>query len=280
CEFRARCWRQAVEQDELTLIRGIKEKEVRRLARKGILTLGQLAHTFRPRRKGRKARQPPSTKRQHALHAMAIRDRRVYVLGTPSVPDAPARVDLDVEGKADDGPFVYLIGALVVRGAAEEHLSFWADAEDEEQLAFERFLAEVAHLGPSVVFCYGSYEREFLRRMRKTAKDPEAVDRVLGSLVNVLSLVYGHFYFPCHSNGLKDVGGLLGCSWREPEASGLQSLVWRANWEATGDGRWKQTLIGYNQEDCSALRKVTDFVRAAAQEGAVPQNGEGPPVVR
>src|SRR5262249_34554395 len=52
------------------------------------------------------------------------------------------------------------------------------------------------------------------------------------------------------------------------------------NWEATGDGRWKQTLIGYNQEDCSALRKVTDFVRAAAQEGAVPQNGEGPPVVR
>ncbi len=29
-------------------------------------------------------------------------------------------------------------------------------------------------------------------------------------MVNVLSVVYAHLYFPCHSNGLKDVAGCLG----------------------------------------------------------------------
>jgi hypothetical protein len=38
--------------------------------------------------------------------------------------------------------------------------------------------------------------------MRKRAKSKKApVDRVLNSLVNVLSLVYAHFYFPTYSNG-------------------------------------------------------------------------------
>jgi hypothetical protein len=43
--------------------------------------------------------------------------------------------------------------------------------------------------------------------MRKRAKEKAPVDRVLKSLVNVLSLVYAHFYFPTYSNGLKEVGG-------------------------------------------------------------------------
>ena len=40
--------------------------------------------------------------------------------------------------------------------------------------------------------------------------------------------IYAHVYFPVYSNGLKDVAGYLGFSWTEPDASGLQSLVWRA----------------------------------------------------
>src|SRR5262249_61121552 len=94
----------------------------------------RLPHPAGPRRKGKKA-QPRTTKRQHALHAMAIRDRRVYVLGTPAVPDAPAHIYLDVEGKSDES-FVYLIGMLVVREGREERHSFLADGKDEGQALF------------------------------------------------------------------------------------------------------------------------------------------------
>ena len=69
------------------------------------------------------------------------------------------------------------------------------------------------------------------------------MDRVLKALVNPLSLIYSHIYFPTYSNGLKDVGACLGCSWTEPDSSGVQSLVWRGRWEATHSEKWKQKLI-------------------------------------
>jgi hypothetical protein len=83
---------------------------------------------------------------------------------------------------------------------------------------------------------------------------------------------------------LKDVGALLGCTWTEPAASGLQSLVWRARWEATREEHWKKTLLDYNQEDCTALRKITDFIaEAVARADPLTANAlpaGGPPVVR
>ena len=68
CEFRQHCHHQGVQEDTISLLRGMKEKEIKRHARKGILTVTQLAHTFRPRRKGKRA--PPSANRHsHALQA-------------------------------------------------------------------------------------------------------------------------------------------------------------------------------------------------------------------
>jgi predicted RecB family nuclease len=283
CEFRQRCHEQAVREDNLSLLRGLGDKEIKGYARKGLLTLTQLAHTFRPRRKGKRAA-PRSSHRYHALQALAVRDKRVYVLGTPEVRDAPVRVYLDIEGLPDES-FVYLIGIVIVAGGSETRHSFWADDKRQEQDIFERFLAEVGRHDDFVVFCYGSYERAFLKRMRKSAKRKGPVDRVLGSLVNVLSLVYAHVYFPCYSNGLKDVAGCLGCSWSDPDASGVQSLVWRARWEAGHAEGWKQKLLAYNLEDCAALKRVTELVYAlhpgpGPRGGARPTADAGPPVAR
>ena len=88
CEFRQRCHDQAVQEDNISLLRGMGEKEVKSFARKGILTVTQLAHTFRPRRRGKRA-PPKSNRRYHALQALALRDKRVYVFGTPQIPDVP-----------------------------------------------------------------------------------------------------------------------------------------------------------------------------------------------
>ncbi len=265
CEFRRRCHDQAVREDNLSLLRGLGEKEVRGYARKGILTLTQLAHTFRPRRKGKRAVRR-THHRYHALQALAIRDKRVYVFGTPAIPDAPAKIYLDIEGLPDEG-FVYLIGMTVVEGGAERHLAFWADTRDQEPEIFEQFLAEVSKHPDARLFCYGSYERTFLKRMRKAAGRKGPVDRVLAGLVNVLSVVYAHVYFPCYSNGLKDVAGCLGCSWSDPDASGLQSVVWRKRWEADHADEWKQKLVTYNREDCVALRKVAEFLAMIGTTG-------------
>ena len=88
CEFRQRCHEQAVREDSISLLRGISENEVKHFARKGLFTVTQLAHTFRPRRKGTR-KGPGSQKHHHALQAMAVRDKTVYVFGTPQLPSKP-----------------------------------------------------------------------------------------------------------------------------------------------------------------------------------------------
>jgi predicted RecB family nuclease len=281
CEFRQRCQQLAVQEDNISLLRGMKEKEVRACLRKGILTVTQLAHTFRPRRKGKRA-PPRANRHSYALQALAVRDKKVYVFGTPELPPSHVRIYLDVEGNPEEG-FNYLVGLIVVVGDQEQRYSFWADAKDQEGDIFEQFLAVVGGYDDYLVFAYGRYERAFLKRMRKRAKRKAPVDRVLRSLVNVLSLVYAHFYFPTYSNGLKEVGACLGCSWSDPDASGVQSVVWRMRWETTRDEQWKQKLITYNLEDCAALKRVAEFIHsaiAAINTSPGPHSGAGgdPPV--
>src|SRR3954447_4264266 len=79
------------------------------------------------------------------------------------------------------------------------------------------------------------------------------------------TVIYASVYFPTFSNGLKDVGRYLGCNWTDENASGLQSLVWRARWAQARDQCWKDKLLTYNAEDCAALRKVAEFVQAVGE---------------
>ena len=230
CEFRQRCHDQAVREDNLSLLRGMSEKEMKHHGRKGIFTITQLAHTFRPRRKGKRAT-PPTHRHDHALHALAIRDQRIYVLGTPQLPTCPVQIYLDIESNPEAG-FVYLIGMITVANGTETQSSFWADHKDQEVDIFEQFVAEVTRHADFLVFCYGSYERAFITRMRKVAKRKKLVDKILNALVNVLALMYSQVYFPTYSNGLKDIGRYVGCTWTDPEASGLQSIAWRIQWES------------------------------------------------
>ena len=161
---------------------------------------------------------------------------------------------------------MYLIGMIVAQGDSATTHSFWADDKEQEYRMFEEFLAKIGRFEDFQVFCYGGYERAFLMRMRKQAKRKGPVDRVLKALFNTLSLIYSHIYFPTYSNGLKDIGGYLSCSWTEPDASGIQSIVWRKKWEATKGEEWKQRLTTYNMEDCAALKRVTELVCAVTDE--------------
>jgi len=113
------------------------------------------------------------------------------------------------------------------------------------------------------VCAYGGYERAFLKRMRRNSTRKKLVDRIVGGLVNVLGIIYTDFYFPTYTNGLKEISGVLGCTWSDEHASGIQSILWRRHWETNRDEMWK-ALLTYNKEDCTALRTVTEFLQTPA----------------
>uniref|UniRef100_Q01TS6 Transposase IS66 n=1 Tax=Solibacter usitatus (strain Ellin6076) TaxID=234267 RepID=Q01TS6_SOLUE len=281
CQFRQHCHSAAVEQDSISLLGGLKQKELKRFARKGLFTLTQLAHTFRPRRKGKRSDRR-SNHRYHALQALAIRDKRVYVLGAPDLISRDVQIYLDVESNPDEG-FVYLVGMIVRDGSGETRHSFWADTKDQEREIFDQLVAVVSRYEKPAVFCYGGYERSFIQRMRRLAKRKRPIDKLLAALVNTLSIIYTHFYFPTYSNGLKEVAGWLAFRWSDPDASGLQSIAWRIRWERTHDGLSKAKLVEYNLEDCAALRTVTEFVKSACGSASAPtESGKAdalPPMV-
>jgi predicted RecB family nuclease len=276
CAFRDRCRDQAIREDNLTLLRGIGEKTMKRYARRGVLTLTQLAHTFRPRRRGKRA-DTPLKQRDHALHALAIRDKTIYVLGAPKLPTAQVSIYVDIEGDPENG-FVYLIGLIVCDGERIERHSLWANDRKGESEIFANFLEIVARYEAPRLYCYGKYERTFIERMRRQARRKKPIDAVLAALTNVLTIIYPHVYFPTYSNGLKDVAGSLGYRWTEPDASGIESIVWRKSWEKTGETAWKAKLIQYNLEDCDALRRVCVFLSEAPNCGINNQPGATPRV--
>jgi len=258
CEFRHRCHEEAMAADDLSLLSGMSAREIRKYNRKGIFTVTQLSYTFRPRKRRKRAKQQ-SQPHHPALQALAIRDKKIYVFGTPPLPHATTRIYLDMEGDPHRQS-TYLLGLIVERNGAEEWHSFWADSPGEETQLFQQFLAVVGPLEDACLYTYGSYEATFLRRMIKQSGQHERGAQILARVVNVLSLVYAHVYFPTYSNSLKDIGRYLGFDWTAPDASGLQSIVWRKKWEETGAATFKDTLTTYNLEDCAALRIVTEFL--------------------
>ena len=97
CEFRQQCHDKAVDEDSLSLLRGMGEKEIRNYNRKGIFTTTQLSCTFRPRRRGKRVKSP-SPIHYYALQALALRDSKTYVYGLPALPTPQTRIYFDVEG--------------------------------------------------------------------------------------------------------------------------------------------------------------------------------------
>jgi predicted RecB family nuclease len=260
CEFRQRCHDQAVKEDNLSLLRGMTEKEIRANNQKGIFTVNQLSYTFRYRKPPKRAKRP-SHPHYHSLQARAIRTRVVHVHGCPSLPTAEAKVYLDIEG-VPDRDFHYLIGAVIEAGGSTTHNYFWADDESEQEAAFAQLAVLLGSLTNLRVYHFGSYEVAALESMRRRLGPlyEEAIRHILANAVNVLSVVHRHVYFPTYSNSLKDIGRALGHQWTDVAASGVQSIVWRDAWERGHDPGLKEKLIRYNKEDCLAVKALCDFL--------------------
>jgi len=268
CEFHVQCHAEATAKDDLSLLRRMREKEIKKYNSRGIFTVTQLSCTFRARKRSRRSKQK-SPPHNPALQALAIRDKKIYVIGSPELPFCPTRIYFDIEGDPERR-FAYLLGMIIDRNGTEEHHSFWSDTQAEESRLFQQFLDVVAHLNEYCLYSYGSYEAAFLRRMIKESGRHDLAEKILIPSVNILSIIYSHICFPTYSTSLKDIGRYLGFMWTEADASGIQSIVWRNKWEVTGSAGFKEKLTTYNIEDCAALRKVTEFLYTICSEQSSP----------
>ena len=261
CEFQARCKQKAVEKDDLSLLSNMPEKERTKLHRKGIFTVTQLSYTFRPRRRPKKLRDKRE-KYHHSLKALAIREKKIHIVGTPELKLEGTPVYLDVEG-LPDRDFYYLIGVRIGNGDTALHHSVWANDVGDEKRIWQEFISILATIEKPILIHYGSYETTFLKRMSERYGSPpkaSAASEAIGSTVNLLSFIYAQIYFPTFSNGLKEIGKWLGSHWSENEPSGLKAIAWRHKWESSLDQALKTSLVDYNADDCRALEEMRSLI--------------------
>jgi hypothetical protein len=221
--------------------------------KKGITTITQLSHLFRPRRRARAL--PMQGRYLYELKALAIREQKTYVLHKPEIPSTDISIYLDMEGVPEE-KFIYLIGGLITQAdQPDQTFSFWADEPLEEPLIFDQLKEMLLAYPDATIYHYGSYESKAFKRNSVTVGD---------RLVNLLGYLRTHVYPPIYSNGLKELGKYLDFAWSDPEASGLNSIDWRKNWEHTREESSKERLIRYNLDDCAALLKVKKWFDSLA----------------
>ena len=182
CEFQTRCRQKALEKDDLSLLSNIKAKERKKFNSEGIFTINQLSFTFRPRRRPKRLRDKHA-KYHHALKALAIREKKIHVVGEPELKFEGTVVYLDVEG-IPDRDFYYLIGARVKTPEGYLNQSFWADNPEDEKTRWMDFIGFIAGIAKPCFIRYGSFESQFLKRM--VSRYGEYSKEIIDHSVNVL----------------------------------------------------------------------------------------------
>jgi predicted RecB family nuclease len=249
CEFQHSCRKKALEKDDLSLIQSLSGKEILRLNGKGLFTVTQLSHTFRPRRKRKGSL---ILKDNPALRALAIREHKTYIVDLPIVPISNTVLYVDVEGVPDDN-FVYLIGVLIVTPEDRRFYQLWAEGHSDQQTIWNRFVSLIEQFDFPIVFHHGKYDATFFRKMQM-AYGGLPPDFLKTNVINTVTLLFGRVFFPTYSDSLKEIANFLGFKWSNEGVSGLQSIVWRREWEASSQEEIKDKILKYNQDDCEALR--------------------------
>jgi predicted RecB family nuclease len=227
-----------------------KREDPKKLHRKGIFTVTQLSYTFRPRRRPKKLRDKRE-KYHHSLKALAIREKKIHIVGTPELKLEGTPVYLDVEG-LPDRDFYYLIGVRIGNGESAVQHNLWADSLEHEGKIWRDFLAILETIENPVLIHYGGYETTFIRHMHERYGEPQgnsSAAKALQSRVNLLSVIFAQFYFPAFSNGLKDVASSIEYRWADAVSSGLESIAWRCRWDESLGEIAKRHLLIYNAQD-------------------------------
>ena len=275
CEFQSRCRQMALEKDDLSLLPRMTGKERKEYNGKGIFTITQLSYTFRPRRRPKQQKEKRE-KYHHELKALAIREKKIHIVGNPELKIEGTPIYLDVEG-IPDREFYYLIGVRVKTTQGNLNRSFWADDCEAEKTIWRDFVGFLAGIPNPCLIHYGSFESQFVKRM--ISKYGGCSKDVFERSVNVLSTIFGQIYYPTFSNGLKEIAKFLGFKWTEADASGTDSIIWRDVWEAFQDPAIKAKLVTYNAEDCEALALITETIPILAVRRTHTDNTEGPEII-
>lgn len=264
CEFQDDCRNKLIQLDDLSLLSGSTLTKILQTKNRGIFTITQLSYSFRPKKSPNLYRSKNPYKWE--LKALAIKDKRTYIIDTPRFTDSEFQIFVDFEGLPDE-EYCYLLGVVIITKTIKKTFSFWCDDKTGENIIFINLIKLLSSYDNCSIYHYGSYEIKALKRIGETleSQHKESIKDIINRSINILPFFHTHVYPPTYSNELKEIARFLGFNWSSKNASGIQSIVWRKKWELNQNPKLKQKLLRYNLEDCLALFQVKQWMEHISQ---------------
>jgi predicted RecB family nuclease len=188
--------------------------------------------------------------------------RNSYSLLAAELPTAPIELYFDIEAEPALN-LVYLHGVLVVdrQAKTETFHPFLADQPEHEATVWQEFLDLVWAYPTAPIFHFCPFEVQTVERLAKLYNTPpNRIKPLLTRFVDLHERVTRLVTLPVESYALKPIARWLGFDWRDSSANGAQSIYWYAQWQATGDRTYLNSILTYNEDDCRATHHIKDWL--------------------
>lgn len=179
-----------------------------------------------------------------------------------SFPDAEIEIYFDIE----DDPtraVTYLYGLLEVKRGHEPHFHYFLALrpEDKEQ-TIQKFWEFLGDTDNAVYYVYSHKERTTLKKlMERYDLNQDVFQKYVKAEYDLYqNLVVKYSDWPTFSYGIKFIAQQIGFSWRDPDPSGVNSIVWY-NEFLSNPSRLEvlNRILQYNEDDCKAMVALKQY---------------------
>ncbi len=274
CHWFNHCYSIAKSDQHLSLLPGVTQTRYLQLQALNITTLESLAESspaqLEPlpgfgretsRKLVRQARSMLSNSAilGESLAAHTVGKRSSFL---PTIPTAPIELYFDIEAEPSLN-LAYLHGVLIVDRIkqTETFHPLLAESPDQEAMIWQKFLDLVWAYPSAPIFHFCPYEVQTVERLGKLYETPpELIAPLLTRFVDLHDRVTQTVTLPVESYALKHIARWLGFDWRDSTANGAQSIYWYAQWLATGDRAYLNSILMYNEDDCRATYRIKEWL--------------------
>ena len=289
CRWRIDCDTRRRVDDHLSLVAGITKVQIAELNRHQVMTTGALAElplplSWKPERGATNSYARIREQARLQVESRATAKPKFEALpvaaglGLTRLPEPSAGdVFLDLEGD----PFVgesgleFLFGYLL---AGDDYRGEWAFTREDEKRVFEHFVDLIMQRWASHpdlhIYHFSPYEPSALKRlMGRYASREEEIDRMLrgGLFVDLYQVVRQGIRAGVESYSIKELERLFDFERQVPLADASKNIMaLQACLEIPDAGaptqEMKDTVVGYNRDDCVANRALRDWLERVRAE--------------
>ena len=262
CQWHSFCLPEANEKKDLSLISGVNRKIKDKLLKISVTNYAELSKCSIEDFSGIEELNGEKGK-NIIIQAKALEEKKIYLKSIPEFPENENEIYIDFESDMmfdEKGMELlrvdYLVGLLKQNHGKEEYTSLLL-SENEEQLSKDLTAYLRDHMDLTF-YHYGHYEQSIFNEKWK--------DLPKVKLVNIEKIIKDSIVMPVSGYSLKNIAKCLGFSWKNKDASAMQSMCWYSSYLETKDRRFLDLSIQYNKDDCLALLFIKNWLLALKEK--------------